>query len=263
MRPPEAIAIAYFFYLAVAATMQRLPMARRARVAAASLSMVALVWNAAGNVTSPLRDWLPAAYILVGYYITGWLFVAPSPRLESWLVAWDRRVLGDPATRFAQWPRAFVAYLEIVYMLCFLIVPAGFAALVLAGHASRADRYWTMVLTAELGAFAPLTVFQTRPPWALEPKPMLTDPAVHHAASQMVQHLTTRANTFPSGHVAGSLAVALAVAPALPFAGAVFGLLAVSIGVACVVGRYHYVMDVAGGALLAVAAWVAVGLSGV
>src|SRR5437867_1196820 len=165
--------------------MQRLPMARRARVAAASLSMVALVWNAAANVTSPLRDWLPAAYILVGYYITGWLFVAPSPRLESWLVAWDRRVLGDPATRFAQWPRAFVAYLEIVYMLCFLIVPAGFAALVLA------------------------------------------------------------------------------VAPALPFAGAVFGLLAVSIGVACVVGRYHYVMDVAGGALLAVAAWVAVGLSGV
>jgi len=263
VRPPGAIAIAYFFYLAVAATMQRLPMARRARVAAASLSMVALVWNAAVNVTSPLRDWLPAAYVLVGYYITGWLFVAPSPRLESWLVAWDRRVLGDPATRFARWPRAFVAYLEIVYMLCFLIVPAGFAALVLAGHSARADRYWTMVLTAELGAFAPLTVFQTRPPWALEPKPMLTDPAVHHAASQMVQHLTTRANTFPSGHVAGSLAVALAVAPALPFAGAVFGLLAVSIGVACVVGRYHYVMDVAGGALLAVAAWVAVGLSGV
>src|SRR5207249_283349 len=83
-----------------------------------------------------------AAYVLVGYYITGWLFVAPSPRLESWLVAWDRRVLGDPATRFARWPRAFVAYLEIVYMLCFLIVPAGFAALVLAGHSARADRYW-------------------------------------------------------------------------------------------------------------------------
>jgi membrane-associated phospholipid phosphatase len=120
-----------------------------------------------------------------------------------------------------------------------------------------------MVLTAELGAFAPLSVFQTRPPWALERKPMLTDPAIHRAASQMVQHLTIRANTFPSGHVAASLAVALAVAPAMPLAGAVFGLLAVSIGVACVVGRYHYVVDVAAGAVLALAIWVAVGLAGV
>jgi membrane-associated phospholipid phosphatase len=223
--------------------------------------MAALVWSAA-RVTLSLRDWLPGAYILAAYYITGWLFVAPSPRLESWLAAWDRRVLGDPATRFARWPRAFVAYLEIVYMFCFLIVPAGLAALVLAGHASRIDRYWTMVLTAELGAFAPLTVFQTRPPWALERKPVLTDPAVHRAASRMVQHLTIRANTFPSGHVAGSLAVALAVAPLMPVAGAVFGLLAVSISAACVVGRYHYVMDVAAGAVLALATWVAVGLSG-
>jgi len=262
VRPPETIAIAYFFYLAAAAIVSPLPIARRALVAAASLSMVAVVWSVA-SVTFPLRDWLPGAYILAGYYITGWLFVAPSPRLESWLVAWDRRVLGNPATRFARWPRTLVAYLEIVYMFCFLIVPAGFAALVLAGHASRADRYWTMVLTAELGAFAPLTVFQTRPPWALERKPVLTDPAVHRAASRMVQHLTIRANTFPSGHVAGSLAVALAVAPLMPVAGALFGLLAVSIGIACVVGRYHYVMDVAAGAVLALVTWVAVSLSGV
>src|SRR2546427_540893 len=145
-------------------------MARRALVAAASLSMVALVWNAAVNVTPPLRDWLPAAYILVGYYITGWLFVAPSPRLESWLVPGGRRGAGDPAPRVARGPR---------------------------------------------------------------------------------------------GHVAASLAVALAVAPPMPFAGAVFGLLAVSIGVACVVGRYHYVVDVAAGAALALATWIAVGLAGV
>jgi membrane-associated phospholipid phosphatase len=120
-----------------------------------------------------------------------------------------------------------------------------------------------MVLIAELGAFGPLTVFQTRPPWALERKPRLTALAVHRAASHMVQYVTIRANTFPSGHVAASLAVALAVGPVMPVAGAVFGLLAVSIGIACVVGRYHYVVDVAAGTVLALAAWIAVDLIGV
>lgn len=263
MRSSEWIAFVYFLYLAVAGVLQRLPAARRLLVAAISLSIMAAVWNAAANAPAVARDWLPAAYILAGYYITGWLFVVPSARLESWLAGWDRRLLGDPAARFARWPRPLVAYLEIVYMLCFLIVPGGFAVLVLGGHAALANRYWTMVVAAELGAFAPLTVFQTRPPWALERKPVLADPSVHELASQMVQHLTIRVNTFPSGHVAGSLAVALAVLPVVPLAGAVFLALALSIGVACSVGRYHYVVDVAAGALLTLAIWVAVTLAGV
>ena len=83
------------------------------------------------------------------------------------------------------------------------------------------DRYWTMVMGAEFAAFAPLAFIQTRPPWALERKPELADPAIHRLASQMVQHLTIRVNTFPSGHAAGSLAVAFAVIGALPAAGLV------------------------------------------
>jgi membrane-associated phospholipid phosphatase len=92
---------------------------------------------------------------------------------------------------------------------------------------------------------------------------MLADPAVHRTAARMVQYLTIRANTFPSGHVAGSLAVALAVAAVMPLAGLLFLLLALSIGLACIVGRYHYVVDVVVGALLAFAIWIAVALSGV
>ena len=42
---------------------------------------------------------------------------------------------------------------------------------------------------AEFAAFAPLAFIQTRPPWALERKPELADPAIHRLASQMVQHL--------------------------------------------------------------------------
>jgi membrane-associated phospholipid phosphatase len=67
--------------------------------------------------------------------------------------------------------------------------------------------------------------------------------------------LSHRVNTFPSGHAAGSLAVALAVIGTLPSAGAVLIVLAAAICVACVVGRYHYVIDVVAGAAVALAVW--------
>jgi membrane-associated phospholipid phosphatase len=140
-------------------------------------------------------------------------------------------------------------------MGCFLLVPGGFAILTFTGHASLADRYWSMLMGAEFGAFAPLAFIQTRPPWAIERKPVLTDPAIHRLASQMVQHLTIRVNTFPSGHTAGSLAVGLAVIGALPWTGAALLLIAAGIGVGCVVGRYHYVADVVTGTALALVVW--------
>ncbi len=96
-------------------------------------------------------------------------------------------------------------------MCLFLLLPAGFAALVMAGHETQANRYWTMVLAADLGAFAPLSVFQTRPPWALEAPAVLGGGLVRRLSSYMVRNTTICVNTFPSGHVAVSFAIALAV----------------------------------------------------
>jgi membrane-associated phospholipid phosphatase len=66
-------------------------------------------------------------------------------------------------------------------------------------------------------------------------------------------------NTFPSGHVAVSLAAAAVVASLSPPAGLLFGLMAAAIGVGAAAGRYHYVIDVllgAGmGAAVVAAAW--------
>src|SRR6185312_11661683 len=142
-------------------------------------------------------------------------------------------------------------------------VPAGFAILAARGRSDLADHYWTIVMAAEFGAFAPLALIQTRPPWLVERKPVLADRAVHRAAAQMVEHLTIRANTFPSGHVAGSLAVAFAVIDTMPLIGAALLLLAASISVATVVGRYHYVIDGVAGAALAVVIWAIVKAAGI
>jgi hypothetical protein len=55
--------------------------------------------------------------------------------------------------------------------------------------------------------------------------------------------------------VAGSLAVALAVLGVMPGAGLLLLVLAASIALACVVGRYHYVIDVLAGIALTLVIW--------
>ncbi len=262
MRSAEWVACVYFLYLAGVCWLRPLPARRRLVITAVSLA-TALAAFAAARAAPPIRDWAPLFYIGVGYYLTGRLFVAPSVRLEGWLLAWDRRLLGDPTTRFARWPGWLVGYLDLVYMSCFLLLPAGLLVLKAGGHDADANHYWTMALAADLGAFAPLSVFQTRPPWMLERPPQLAARAVHRLATSMVEHATIRVNTFPSGHVAVSCAIAAAVARSMPAAGVVLFVLAGSISVACVVGRYHYVVDVLAGALLAAAVWAAVDLIGI
>jgi membrane-associated phospholipid phosphatase len=257
VRSFEWIAFAYFCYLAIACWWPPVPAARRAWLIAAAAAAAGAVWVVAHAGSAAVRIDAPLAYILAGYFLSGYLFVAPSVAIESWLMGWDRRLLGDPATRFVGWPRALVAALEIVYMGCFLLIPAGLASLVLSDHLALVDRYWRLVMGAEFLAFAPLAFIQTRPPWAIERKPELADPAIHRLASRMVAHLTIGVNTFPSGHAAGSLAVALAIVGALPWAGGLLLALAAAIGVACVVGRYHYIVDVVAGAAVALGLWLA------
>lgn len=253
----ERVAIAYFAYLALVCWLRPIAPRRRAAILAIAASEVgAILWLPRTGFLI-VRQWAPAATILVGYYASGLLFVAPSLRFEAWLVAWDRRLLGDPTTRFARWPRGVLAILEVIYMGCFIIIGAGYLILTLNGHADAADAYWTIVVAAEFGSFAPLAFAQTRPPWAIERKPLLTDRAIHELATQMVQTFTIGANTFPSGHVAGSLAVAVAVGRTMPATGVGLFALAVTIALATIVGRYHYVIDAFAGAALVAALWAA------
>src|SRR5262249_2812388 len=127
----------------------------------------------------------------------------------------------------------------------------------------RATGFGTMVLAADLGAFAPLSVFQTRPPWALEPAPVLSASGIHRLASYVIKRGTTGVNTFPSGHVAVTIAVALGVISSLPVTGTILLGVATSVGVACVVGRSHYGVGVLAGAVLGLGVCVVVDLWGV
>jgi len=262
LRVSESVAAAYFLYLFVLCWIRPVSTRRRIGISVVSLLSLGAIALVARYASSPIREWAPAAYILVGYFQSGRFFEVPAVRVEAWLAAWDRRLLGDPTTRFAAWPRPLLVYLDVVYMACFVMLPAGYAALAWTGHSADADRYWTLVAGADMAAFLSLAIFQTRQPWALERPPALADRSVHRVALLFVRHGTIGANTFPSGHTAVSLAIAFALLPVLPAAGVVALVLAATIAVGCIVGRYHYVIDVVTGIVLAVVVWAIVAAAG-
>ena len=70
-----------------------------------------------------------------------------------------------------------------------------------------------------------------------------------------LRHASIQVNTIPGAHTAGSLAIALVVTDVQPLAGAVCLVIALSITVASVVGRYHYAADAGLGLVLGFAAW--------
>src|SRR5688572_1572437 len=226
MLRPEWIAVLFFAHLAIAALVRRrMPPGRRLTAGSGAVVAAAAVVAISRSGNAALRDWAPVAYILAAYYLSGRTFFSPMPGVESWLAAIDRRILGDPAI-FTAWPRTVIRVLDVAYIGCFLLVPAGFVLLETAGHGDRAEYYWTLVTGAELGAFAALPYLQTRPPWVLE---HLGKQDARRASVVFMKHVTTGANTLPSGHAAGSLAVALAVLETLPVEGTILLALALVI----------------------------------
>jgi membrane-associated phospholipid phosphatase len=251
------IPLVYFAATGALALARPLTGGRRAAILAISAAMCLAVPRVARTVDPTTHAVMPLAVILAAYYSSGLFAVTPSPRFERWLLSWDRRLFGNPGQRFAGGPRLMLAFLEVIYVGCFLLVPAGLIALLRAGATpAQMDRYWSLVMASELGSFISLPFVYARPPWALEQRAALPDRAVHRLASRFVERLTIRANTFPSGHAAGSFAVALGVVGVLPAIGSLLLMLALAISISAVIGRFHYTVDVVAGVMLALVLFV-------
>jgi membrane-associated phospholipid phosphatase len=174
------------------------------------------------------------------------------------LLGFDNRLFGTEG--LAQFekraPRVLVEYLELSYLLCYAVVPAGFAWLILAGFADQASRFWSVVLLAAFLCYGVLPWLPTRAPRALEGERGAWRSAVRRMNLAVLGRASVQWNTFPSGHTAASLATALALGSVAPVAGVVFGIVAVSIAAGSVAGRYHYAADAIAGALVAILAFV-------
>jgi membrane-associated phospholipid phosphatase len=131
------------------------------------------------------------------------------------------------------------------------MVPIGLACLYVAGLREESDRFWTAVLLAAFGCYGVLPWLPTRPPRAIEGAPVRSPGLVRRLNLRVLRLASVELNTFPSGHVAASLATALAVWARLPLIGLPLGLLALAIAIGSVAGRYHYAADALAGAVLA------------
>lgn len=246
------VVLVYFVYLALLSLFMRVPAKRRLLVFAISLATVTLIAYAG------LPHLLPLAYLLVGYWLPGLLVAAPNLRAEQHLLDFDRRLFGAGGIRsFAvQAPRLIVDYLELAYLLCYAVVPAGYLWLVAAGFADQAEQFWSVVLLASFICYGLLPWIPTRAPRVLEPQALGVESAVRRLNLAVLSRASVQWNTFPSGHTAASIATALAVGHHVPWAGFVLMAIAVSIAAGSVAGRYHYAADALAGAIVAIAAFV-------
>ena len=253
MRVVEWIVVAYLAYVAVLVVARPHLSRLRLRILALVIADAALlVWLSAQASASPalrvVRDWMPAAQLLIAYWLSGPFFRAPMPRVEAWLLSVDRWWFDRAGLAWlaARGPRCMLELLEDAYVSAYVLVPLGFAAAYVAtGGGVDADRYWTPVVLAELLCYGALPWIQTRTPGALGDRTFLDGRrvAVRRLNRLIQQRASIQVNTFPSGHAAGAMATALAAGAVVPALLAPLLLASLAITLGSVVGRYHYMAD--------------------
>jgi membrane-associated phospholipid phosphatase len=246
MRNDEVVNLAYFAFLTILAVVRALP--PQSRIKAVLIGIAGIGSTATAAVAPGIwRDWLPAPLMALAYWQSGCFFQRANPRLQLMFENSERRILQLLRMDLAQLARTWVgALLELAYVFCYPVVPLGLGALYLSGFGYAAEEYWTVVLLSAYPCYVFLPFVQLLPPRLVEGTDASTNrsPYLRRFNLWLVRRVTHQANTFPSGHVAASAAVALVIFRFTTTAGVVFGLIAAGIAAGCIVGRYHYIVDV-------------------
>ncbi len=267
MRAAEFINLVVFLFLAGLALLRPLPAFQRTRAIAIGAAGIALTLAAryAGRflpplATSVMRDWLPSPLLLMVYWQAGQFFVLPREGLQSHLLQLDRKLVIPllpwlARRRLGNW---IATYLELAYLSCYALVPMGLGALYILHKGANADRFWAAVLPPTYFCYVIFPFIQTLPPRILESprEDVWRDSKVRSLNLWILHHGSIHANTFPSAHVAASMATALALFHVAPLIALLFLWIAVSIACGAVTGRYHYAADVLLGAALAAGVFV-------
>ena len=258
MRSWQTASLVFFVYAAATAYAQPQVCAvrRRRALALAALGIVVLGLTVVLPSRPLLTTWIfPPVLLLVAYWTSGALFVAPMPGAERALMSLDRW-LRIPQVAAGS-PRPAAELLEAAYSFVYPLIPIAFGLHLLFAEHPDPERFWMVILTTDYLCFAMLPLIQTRPPRALEPH----DP--WHAWFRRVNRAvmdraSIHVNTVPSGHAAEAVAAALLMTGApLPVAVSV-AVVAAAICAGAVLGRYHYAADVLAGAAVGAAVWMCV-----
>jgi hypothetical protein len=249
----QAATAVFFCYLAVVAVLPRglSPLRRRKALSGAAGGGLVLAGSLALPADGLANVWLlPPAALLIGYWTSGLLFVAPMPRAERALARIDEILAIDAIA--ARTPRPIAEVLELAYVGVYPLIPI---ALYLAlREGVTADRFWTVILLTDYVCFGMLPWIQTRPPRAVGfGTPWRS--TWRTVNLRVVDASSVQVNTFPSGHAAEAVAAALLVSGSPAPVVVLMVLAAAAISAGAVFGRYHYAADALAGWAVAVAVY--------
>jgi PAP2 superfamily len=257
-RTSEWVNLFFFSFFIILAWLRPLAWRKRLEVTALGAAGIGLILAAlgAGDALPVIaRDLLPAPLMLFVYWQSGRFFVAPNERIQTLLERFDQKVLGRLLRREERSAdRSWVAgFLELAYLLCYPLVPLGVILLYAVGLQGAVDEYWVIVLLSTYLCYVLLPFVQMLPPrlLAAEKEPGARPGLIRLLNLGILRHASIQVNTFPSAHVASTIAASLVLLRFLPLAGAAFMVLAIGIAAGAVIGRYHYVADALIGIALA------------
>jgi PAP2 superfamily len=245
----EALAIVFFALIAAAAPFSRGTARRKRTAIGVSGIVVALILVLSRATSADVRGWVAHLYLVSGYWVPALLTPeARATTFEAWLVrsdaAWRRYALGLP--------RWVEGVLELFYLFCYPAVPLSFAAVWSRGRLADVDRFWLSVLAAGFASYGCLPWLMSRPPRLIQ-EPLLERHPLASINTVVLRRVSHGLNTFPSGHVAVSIAAALSLLPVWTAGGVMMGMMALGIAAGAVAGRYHYLVDVLLGVAIGVA----------
>jgi membrane-associated phospholipid phosphatase len=243
--PWIAASVVFFVYLVtVAELVRQLESRAKWRIrAGAAVGTAAAIAAMRLPPASLLNVWiLPPALLLLGYWTSGLLFVAPMPAVERRLLALDARLRVQAIA--ARTPRLVAELLELAYVGIYPLVLAALGIALQSGVS--AERFWTVILVIDYICFGMLPWIQTRPPRAFGVDAPWRS-AWRRFNQRVVESSSIRVNTFPSGHAAEGLAVALLLLGGSGWLVAVMFAAALAVSAGAVLGRYHYAADAIAG----------------
>jgi len=200
------------------------------------------------------RDWLPLFFVFFAFREMDYFAPHEYDFLTemSW-IRWDLVVLeGLKLTRRIESLGPVIPfYLELCYLVVYGVSFYCVARLSALAGRKAINRFWTIFLLGTLGAYALFPYFPTEPPRLAftDIAPPSVPTVVRELNWYLLNRTTIHSGVFPSAHVSSAFSAAFAMFLLMPRRKDRWFLLiyAVSVAVATVYGRYHYVVDAMAG----------------
>ena len=227
-----------------------------------TLSGSLLILNRArpsAGILRVIRDWLPLALFPFLYKEVEVLAPAIGDwRLTATIPAWESALFAGQPSLYLSERLAFVPvseYLHFSYLSYVVVIPSVAAYWYVSGRRAAFGELLLMLSTVLLGSYLFFILLPVDSPYYLSQRlgPPLSGHFFFDLVHQMSARGGARGGAFPSAHVSGAVVVSLVAWRHQRRLAYVLVPITVSVMIATVYGRFHYVLDTLAGAALAFA----------